>query len=80
MTAKAILITAVLSLTTGCSSTISRVFWPAPPANLTEPCPPLEPLAGPVTLGDVLQDGIQTAGLYNECRAKHNALSKWVTR
>ena len=80
MTARATLIIAVLSLTTACDSTISRAFWPTPPANLTEPCPPLEPLPSPATLGDVLQDGIQTGGLYNECRAKHDALSAWITR
>lgn len=80
MNAKAILITAALCQTTACSSTIARAFWPTPPANLTEPCPPLEPLPSPATLGDVLQDGIQTAGLYNECRAKHEELSGWITR
>ncbi|WP_449355845.1 Rz1-like lysis system protein LysC [Zavarzinella formosa] len=78
MRARTILPLLALSLTPACSSTISRALWPIPPANLTEPCPPLEPLASPATLGDLLQDGIQTSGMYAECAARQKALADWT--
>jgi hypothetical protein len=77
MNARGLTLIAALSLTTACNSTISRALLLSTPANLTEPCLALEPLPSPATLGDVLQDGIRTAGMYNECRAKHAALSEW---
>ena len=44
-----------------------------PPADLTQPCPPLSPLAG-TTGADILPWAVQTVYLYKDCAARHDAL------
>lgn len=70
------LITAAAFPVMGCASTTPPPV--TPPANLTQPCPPLERLAEPADLGDLLQASIQTAVLYQQCAARHDELSAWV--
>ena len=45
-----------------------------PPADLVQPCPKLPKLEGG-TGADVLPWSLQVIGLYNDCKARHKALS-----
>ena len=49
------------------------------PANLTQPCPKLTPLAEGADFGNLLEKAIETAGMYREACVRHDALSKLVT-
>jgi hypothetical protein len=49
-----------------------------PPANLTAPCPELEPVPEAADLGDLLQESINLAVDYRRCAARHNELADWV--
>ena len=44
-----------------------------PPADLTQPCAKLQPLAG-TTGADILPWAVQTVHLYKDCAARHDAL------
>ncbi|ENU4312544.1 hypothetical protein ACFH3E_001182, partial [Acinetobacter baumannii] len=64
---------AVLMMT-GCSkSTI--LSKPVIPANLTQPCPNLNELAG-TTGKDLMIWSVDTVAKYNDCKARHGALVK----
>lgn len=72
-------ITALACLTlAACSTTPPAAQVPAP-ANLTAPCPKLAPLAKGATFGDLLEAGVEAAGLYRSCANRHAALAKLVT-
>ena len=45
-----------------------------PPADLVQPCPNLPKLEGG-TGADILPWSLQVIGLYNDCKARHKALS-----
>ena len=63
---------------TACSS-YAPPFPPVrPPAVLLQPCPPLsQPSDG--TGAALLRWGVDTAGAYNDCAARHRALAMAVT-
>lgn len=46
---------------------------------MIEPVPPPAPVPNPFTLGQCLQFAIDEVQRGAECRAKHKALSDWVT-
>ena len=48
-----------------------------PPADLVQPCPNLPKLEGG-TGADVLPWSLQVIGLYNDCKARHKALSDTI--
>ena len=48
------------------------------PANLTQPCPPLQPLADGADFGHLLEAAVDAAGKYRECSTRHEALSRLV--
>ncbi|MGN6888690.1 Rz1-like lysis system protein LysC [Neisseria sp. P0014.S009] len=63
------------SILMGCqSSTPPLPTAIKPPADLVQPCPNLPKLEGG-TGADVLPWSLQVIGLYNDCKARHKALS-----
>ncbi|MGN7006710.1 Rz1-like lysis system protein LysC [Neisseria sp. P0008.S004] len=63
------------SMLTACqSSTPPLPTAIKPPADLVQPCPNLPKLEGG-TGADVLPWSLQVIGLYNDCKARHKALS-----
>ncbi|MCE9561867.1 MAG: hypothetical protein K8U57_07420 [Planctomycetes bacterium] len=72
-------LTAAAFLLTGCHSLTLPVLGIIPPANLTAPCPDLEP-AQAADMGDLLGVCIDTTDQYQVCKARHNALAAWVAR
>ncbi|WP_456152475.1 Rz1-like lysis system protein LysC [Neisseria brasiliensis] len=44
-----------------------------PPADLVQPCPPLQKLTGK-TGAEILPWAVQTVHQYNDCKARHKAL------
>lgn len=61
---------------TGCqSSTPPLPTAIKPPADLVQPCPKLPKLEGG-TGADVLPWSLQVVSLYNDCKARHKALSE----
>ena len=71
-------ITALACLTlAACSTTQPAVPIPA---NLTQPCPKLTPLAECADFGNLLEKAIEMAGMYHEVCIRQDALSKLVTR
>ena len=68
----------VLFLVTGCD--FARLpFQTLPPANLTQACPEIAPLAEPADLGDLLRADIELIGQYKECSARQAKLAAWAT-
>nr|DAP28440.1 MAG TPA: hypothetical protein [Caudoviricetes sp.] len=67
------------SILMGCqSSTQPSLTAIKPPADLVQPCPKLPKLEGG-TGADVLPWSLQVIGLYNDCKARHKALSELST-
>lgn len=65
---------------TGCVS--GATLMPAastrrPPPNLITPCEDLPPLRS-ARGADLLDNHVQTAELYYDCKARHKALSDWA--
>ncbi len=60
----------------GCRSAETLFTPPPPPADLTQPCPPV-PAGDPKNLGELLQADVELIALYHQCRARHQALSDW---
>lgn len=58
----------------GCASTIPRSV----PANLTQPCAAVNPIEEGATMGDLLRASVEVIYEYNECAARHAALSDLV--
>lgn len=50
----------------------------AVPANLTQPCEPLTPLAKGADYGELLSAAIDAAGKYAEACARHKGLAELV--
>lgn len=70
-------IVAALTLT-ACTSYAPPSPQVRPPAVLLQPCPPLsQPIDG--TGAALLRWGVDTAGAYNDCAARHRALARAVT-
>ena len=67
-------VTSVLILTACQSSMPPLPTAIKPPADLVQPCPNLPKLEGG-TGADVLPWSLQVIGLYNDCKARHKALS-----
>ncbi|WP_141756605.1 hypothetical protein, partial [Neisseria sp. HMSC056A03] len=66
------------SILMGCqSSTPPLPTAIKPPADLVQPCPKLPKLDGG-TGADVLPWSLQVIGLYNDCKARHKALSDTI--
>ena len=68
------IVTSVLILTACQSSMPPLPTAIKPPADLVQPCPTLPKLEGG-TGADVLPWSLQVIGLYNDCKARHKALS-----
>ncbi len=64
---------AVLMMT-GCSNSMNSLK-PVIPANLIQPCPNLNELAG-TTGKDLMIWSVDTVAKYNDCKARHGALVK----
>nr|DAN67885.1 MAG TPA: hypothetical protein [Caudoviricetes sp.] len=63
------------SILTACQSSMPPLPTATkPPADLVQPCPKLPKLEGG-TGADVLPWSLQVIGLYNDCKARHKALS-----
>ncbi|WP_445164994.1 Rz1-like lysis system protein LysC [Neisseria subflava] len=59
----------------GCQSSMPPLTTAIkPPADLVQPCPNLPKLEGG-TGADVLPWSLQVVSLYNDCKARHKALS-----
>lgn len=65
-----------LLILSGCASFPRMIKAPVPP-SLTQPCPKLPKLSNP-EMGAMLSNHVETAEMYYECAAKHNALSELV--
>jgi len=44
------------------------------PANLTQPCAPLQSVDGVKTMANLLEWAVETTNQYGECARKHNSL------
>ena len=69
--------TSALILTACQSSTPPSQTAIKPPADLVQPCPKLPKLVGD-TGADILPWSLQVVHLYNDCKARHKALSEAV--
>ncbi|WP_311964662.1 hypothetical protein, partial [Acinetobacter baumannii] len=58
----------------GCSNSMNSLK-PVIPANLIQPCPNLNELAG-TTGKDLMIWSVDTVAKYNDCKARHGALVK----
>lgn len=58
---------------TACTRVTVPYLAHEPPADLTQSCPALQPLAG-MTGADMTRWIIETAHLYADCKARHEAL------
>lgn len=76
---KAALLAALLALAGCAAAPARRMDTPPIPAALTQPCPPLTPLADG-TGAAVLKKLVEVAGQYHECAAAKDALDTAVTR
>ena len=63
----------VMLTLTACTRVTVPYLAHEPPADLTQPCPQLQPLAG-MTGADMTRWIIETAHLYADCKARHEAL------
>lgn len=63
----------VMLTLTACTRITVPYLAHEPPADLTQPCPALQPLAG-MTGADMTRWIIETAHLYADCKARHEAL------
>lgn len=63
----------VMLTLTACTRVTVPYLAHEPPADLTQPCPALQPLAG-MTGADMTRWIIETAHLYADCKARHEAL------
>ncbi|WP_442757176.1 Rz1-like lysis system protein LysC [Neisseria flavescens] len=70
-------VTSALILMACQSSTPPLPTATKPPADLIQPCPNLPKLEGG-TGADVLPWSLQVIGLYNDCKARHKALSDTI--
>lgn len=72
-------ILAALFLLTACDSLTIPYQNVLPDADLTASCEELEKLPEKANLGDVLSVGTRNNSRYNDCAARHDRLSKFIT-
>lgn len=76
-----ILIVICLLLVSACATQPSTLPTEPPPANLLQPCPPIQQLPAdkPVSLGDLYQADHELIQLYGECALRHWKLIEAVS-
>ena len=66
-------IAATALMLTACANSTVPSAPNKPPADLAQSCPALQPLTG-TTGAQILPWALQTVHLYNDCKARHEAL------
>ncbi len=71
------LIAACLALLPGCSTVRGELKMDRAPANLRQPCPPLEAIKPGALLGDLIEQMVVDAGTYQECARIVDGWIRW---